>query len=152
MRVLKQPLSTEPWSWLRPQLDSSWIWLIFNADGKIFRISLDGQLGPGWIHTVLPENLNKNHVLSSDSKLISFSSRNKHLYRVAIEAGKPQHVSNKHNATQNTRCWDFSRWDDVSLHRFGVPDGGKREQEFIEFKPGRVRNSFWSVEVYLLTK
>ena len=40
-------------------------WLIFNADGRIFQISLDEQRGPERINTILSEGLNNKHVLIS---------------------------------------------------------------------------------------
>ena len=40
-------------------------WLIFNADGRIFQISLDRQRGPERINTTLSEGLNNKHVLIS---------------------------------------------------------------------------------------
>ena len=39
--------------------------LIFNADGRIFRISSDGQRVPEQIKTILSEGLNNKHVLIS---------------------------------------------------------------------------------------
>ena len=70
-------------------------WLIFNADGRIFRISPDGQREPDRIKTTPLEDLNNNHVLSPDGKQIYLSSQDEHLYRVAIEGGQLELVSNQ---------------------------------------------------------
>lgn len=48
-----------------PNWTSDGDWLIFNADGRIFRISSDGQRGPEQIKTILSEGLNNKHVLIS---------------------------------------------------------------------------------------
>ena len=40
-------------------------WLIFNADGRIFQISVDGQRGLERINTTFSEGLNNKHVLIS---------------------------------------------------------------------------------------
>ena len=70
-------------------------WLIFNADDRIFRISPDGQREPDRIETAPLEDLNNNHVLSPDGKQIYLSSQDEHLYRVAIEGGQLELVSNQ---------------------------------------------------------
>ena len=70
-------------------------WLIFNADGRIFRISPDGQREPDRIETAPLEDLNNNHVLSPDGKQIYLSSQDEHLYRIAIEGGQLERVSNQ---------------------------------------------------------
>ena len=79
--------------------------LIFNADGRIFRISSDGQRGTERINTTHLEDLSNDHVLSPDSKQIYLSSGDGHLYRVAIGGGQQERVSNQHEATRNFRYY-----------------------------------------------
>ncbi len=79
--------------------------LIFNADGRAFRISSDGQRGPERINTTHLEDLNNDHVLSPDNKQIYLSSGDRHLYRVAIGGGQQERVSNQHEATRNFRYY-----------------------------------------------
>ncbi len=80
-------------------------WLIFNADGRIFRISPDGKRGPERINTEPIEDLNNDHVLSPDGKQIYLSSRDGHLYRVPITGGQPKRVSNQQEAARNFRYY-----------------------------------------------
>tara|TARA_E500000178_G_scaffold274853_1_gene273562 strand:- start:802 stop:1407 length:606 start_codon:yes stop_codon:yes gene_type:complete len=81
-------------------------WLIFNADGRIFRISPDGKRGPERINTEPIEDLNNDHVFSPDGKQIYLSSRNGHLYRVPIAGGgQPKRVSNQQEAERNFRYY-----------------------------------------------
>jgi TolB protein len=68
-------------------------WLIFNADGRLFRISPDGRDGPHRIDTAPVEDANNDHCLSPDGKLIYISSRDRHIYVVPIEGGAPKRVT-----------------------------------------------------------
>jgi Tol biopolymer transport system component len=68
-------------------------WLIFNADGRLFRISPDGRDGPHRINTAPVENANNDHCLSPDGSLIYISSRDRHIYVVPIEGGEPTRVT-----------------------------------------------------------
>lgn len=69
-------------------------WLIYNADGRLFRISTDGLDGPHRINTTPVENLNNDHVIAPDGKSIYVSSNDSHLYRCPVEGGLPVKVSN----------------------------------------------------------
>ena len=69
-------------------------WLIYNADGRLFRILPDGQDGPNRINTAPVENLNNDHVIAPDGKNIFISANDGHLYSVPIEGGVPLKVSN----------------------------------------------------------
>ena len=71
-------------------------WLVFNAGGELYRISPDGAEGPTRIDTGHLADLNNDHVLSPDGKLIYVSSDDSHLYVVPIEGGTPKRVSNEH--------------------------------------------------------
>src|SRR5690606_14554876 len=68
-------------------------WLIFNADGRLFRISPDGRDGPCRINTAPVENVNNDHCLSPDGRLIYISSRDGHIHVVPIEGGEPRRVT-----------------------------------------------------------
>lgn len=80
-------------------------WLIFNADGRLFRISPDGQRGPERINTQPVENLNNDHVVSPDGQWLFLSSNDGHLYRVAIEGGAPERISNDQDPTRHFRYY-----------------------------------------------
>lgn len=71
-------------------------WLIFNADGRLFRISPDGETGPERIVTAPIENLNNDHVLSPDGQTIFMSNGDGHLYAAPVIGGVPRKVSNGH--------------------------------------------------------
>lgn len=67
--------------------------LIYNADGRLFRISVDGQDGPCRINTAPVENLNNDHVLAPDGESLYLSANDGHLYRVPVTGGVPVRVS-----------------------------------------------------------
>ena len=69
-------------------------WLIFNADGRLFRISPDGTDGPCRINTAPVEDLNNDHVISPDGQTLFISANDGHLYRCPITGGVPVKVSN----------------------------------------------------------
>lgn len=71
-------------------------WLVFNAGGELWRISPDGAAGPEQIDTGHLKDLNNDHVLSPDGRLIYVSSDDGHLYVLPIEGGTPKRVSNVH--------------------------------------------------------
>lgn len=68
-------------------------WLVFNADGRLFRISSDGRQGPFRIDTSPIDDINNDHVLSPDGKTAYLSSRDSHLYVVPITGGTPKRLS-----------------------------------------------------------
>jgi Tol biopolymer transport system component len=68
-------------------------WLVFNADGRLYKISPDGGVGPIRINTAPIEDLNNDHVLSPDGKIAYLSSRDRHLYAVPIDGGTPRRLS-----------------------------------------------------------
>ncbi|MDI7865040.1 biopolymer transporter Tol, partial [Rhizobiaceae bacterium n13] len=43
-------------------------WLVYNVDGRLLRISPDGQVGPTRINTAPIEDLNNDHVISPDGR------------------------------------------------------------------------------------
>ncbi|MEL6641755.1 MAG: biopolymer transporter Tol [Pseudomonadota bacterium] len=70
-------------------------WLIFNGDGRIWRISVDGAEGPTRINTAPVENCNNDHVLAPDGQTIYLSARDGHLYACPITGGTPSRRSNE---------------------------------------------------------
>ena len=80
-------------------------WLIYNADGRLFRISPDGADGPHRINTSPVENLNNDHVISPDGKSLFISANDGHLYHCAISGGAPVKVSNDQNPALRFRYY-----------------------------------------------
>ncbi len=69
-------------------------WLVYNADGRLFRISPDGQDGPHRINSAPIEDLNNDHVISPDGTLVYVSANDGHLYVLPLTGGVPERVSN----------------------------------------------------------
>lgn len=78
-------------------------WLVFNADGRLFRISPDGTDGPYRINTAPVENLNNDHVLAPDGENVFLSAIDGHLYVVSLAGGIPRKLSNDQAAARNYR-------------------------------------------------
>lgn len=70
-------------------------WLVFNAGGKLFRISPEGGT-PESIASGSLDDLNNDHVLSPDGTTIYVSSDDGHLYALPFDGGEPRRVSNDH--------------------------------------------------------
>ncbi|SMY06234.1 TolB family protein [Flavimaricola marinus] len=80
-------------------------WLIYNADGRVFRISPDGTDGPHRINTAPIEDLNNDHVISPDGKSLFLSANDGHLYRCPIEGGIPEKLSNDQDPSRKFRYY-----------------------------------------------
>ncbi|MEO8243503.1 MAG: biopolymer transporter Tol [bacterium] len=78
-------------------------WLVYNADGRLFRISPDGRDGPHRINTSPVENLNNDHVLAPDGKTVFVSANDGHLYHVPLSGGVPHKVSNDQDPARKYR-------------------------------------------------
>ena len=78
-------------------------WLVYNADGRLFRISPDGTDGPHRINTAPVENLNNDHVLAPDGKTVFISANDGHLYRVPLTGGVPVRISNDQDPARKYR-------------------------------------------------
>lgn len=103
-------------------------WLVYNGDGRLFRISPNGKLGPCRINTAPIEDLNNDHVISPNGREIFISANDGHLYRVSVEGGEPTRVSNEH---------DPERRFNYYLH--GVsPDGRTLAYVGLEFESGKI--------------
>ena len=70
-------------------------WLIFNSGGALFRIPAVGG-APEQIETGTRADLNNDHVLSPDGKIIYVSADDGHLYSLPFGGGTPQRLSNTH--------------------------------------------------------
>ena len=77
--------------------------LIYNADGRLFRIAPDGRDGPHRINTAPVENLNNDHVLAPDGKTIYISANDGHLYGVPLTGGVPKKISNNQDPARKYR-------------------------------------------------
>ena len=78
-------------------------WLIYNADGRLWRISPDGCDGPHRINTAPVENLNNDHVLAPDGQNIFLSANDGHLYVVPLTGGVPVKLSNDQDPARKYR-------------------------------------------------
>jgi Tol biopolymer transport system component len=103
-------------------------WLIYNADGRLWRISPDGTQGPERINTTPVESLNNDHVVSPDGRTLYLSAGDGHLYAVPIEGGTPRKVSNDQDASRHYRYY---------LHGIS-PDGVTLAYVGLEVADGRL--------------
>lgn len=71
--------------------------LIYNADGRLWRISTDGRDGPTRIASDPVENLNNDHVLSPDGAHIYVTSNDGHIYVLPVTGGVPKRITNSHD-------------------------------------------------------
>ncbi len=69
-------------------------WLIYNADGRLWRISVDGARGPERIDTRPIENLNNDHVVAPDGQQIYVTANDGHIYVLPICGGVPKRITN----------------------------------------------------------
>ncbi|MBR6858539.1 MAG: TIM barrel protein [Bacteroidales bacterium] len=75
-------------------------WLVFNMDGKLWKISPDGSSDPVEIPTGDITQCNNDHVVTADGKWIGLSSNdpanrryNSYVYVVPFEGGQPRKVT-----------------------------------------------------------
>lgn len=80
-------------------------WLVYNADGRLFRISPDGVDGSHRINTAPIENLNNDHVISPDGETVFISANDGHLYRCPITGGVPVKVSNNQDPSRHFKYY-----------------------------------------------
>ena len=101
--------------------------LIYNGDGRLWRISVDGKHGPARVNTAPIEDLNNDHVLSPDGKWAYLSANDGHLYRVAATGGTPVKISNDQDPARNFHYY---------LHGIS-PDGSELAYVGLEQEDGR---------------
>jgi Tol biopolymer transport system component len=68
-------------------------WLVFNADGRLWRIAPDGSDGPARIDTRPAEDLNNDHLLSPDGRTIYASGGDGHLHAIPANGGPAVRIS-----------------------------------------------------------
>jgi Tol biopolymer transport system component len=74
-------------------------WLVFNGEGRLFRIRADAAAGdarPIPIDSRDVAGINNDHVLSPDGRTIYLSNNDGHLYALPFEGGVPRRISNEH--------------------------------------------------------
>lgn len=102
-------------------------WLIYNGDGRLWRISPDGTKGPARIDTAPVEDLNNDHVISPDGAWLYLSANDGHLYRVPATGGRPEKISNDQDPGRGFRYY---------LHGIS-PDGSELAYVGLESEGGR---------------
>jgi len=80
-------------------------WLVYNADGRLFRISPDGEDGPHRINSAPVENLNNDHVIAPDGKRIFVTANDGHLYVLPFGGGRPARVSSTTDPSRQFRYY-----------------------------------------------
>ena len=103
-------------------------WLIYNAKGRLYRISPDGAEGPALIDSRPLDDLNNDHLISPDGAWIYVSADDGHLYRISSDGGSPTRVSNDHGSDRDFRYF---------LHGIS-PDGGTLAYVGLEIIAGDV--------------
>ena len=101
-------------------------WLIYNADGRLWRISPDGTDGPHRINTAPVENLNNDHVLGPDGKNVFLSANDGHLYVVPLTGGVPVKLSNDQDAARQYRHYLHGVSPDGALLTYVAYEAGPK--------------------------
>jgi TolB protein len=107
--------------------------LVFNAGGELWRIGADGSEAPLKIETGALLDLNNDHVLSPDGRMIYVSDNDGHLYAVSIEGGEPRRVSNDHPRPHHHYLHGIS------------PDGLTLSYVAVEGPPGKKRINIFTI-------
>ena len=75
-------------------------WLVFNRDGKLYKMAPDGMSDPVEIPTGAITQCNNDHVITADGKWIGLSSNdpanrsyNSYVYVVPFEGGEPRRIT-----------------------------------------------------------
>ncbi len=95
--------------------------LIFNADGRLWRIVPDGSDGPTRIDTRPAEDLNNDHVLSPDGQTIYASAGDGHIHAIPTSGGTATRIThdNRWQHYLHGISPDGSTLAYVALHRDG---------------------------------
>lgn len=73
-------------------------WLIYNAEGLLYRIPTDGSRSPEVVDTAGIGDANNDHILSPDGSFLYLSAGDGHLYEIDLHAeSAPRRVSNLHD-------------------------------------------------------
>mgnify|MGYP000054630076 CR=1 FL=1 len=99
--------------------------LIYNGDGRLWRISVDGSEGPQRINTTPVEDLNNDHVISPDGRWIYMSANDGHIYRTGMAGGRPERISPDQDAARGYRFYLHGiSPDGTELAYVGLETGG----------------------------
>ena len=79
-----------------PNWTSDATFLIFNQDGRLYRVAPREGGVPEVLDTGGIEDSNNDHVLSPDGRFVYVTSRDGHIYEVPMGGGKERRVSNSH--------------------------------------------------------
>lgn len=71
-------------------------WLVYNSQGRLYRLRANGTGIPERIDTGVAQDLNNDHVISPDGTRLYLSNNDGHLYSVPWEGGFARRVSNDH--------------------------------------------------------
>lgn len=80
-------------------------WLVFNSEGRLWRLRADGAGPPERIDTGDHAPANNDHVLSPDGHMIYFSTDDGHLLAVPFAGGVARRVSNRHSPETGFRYY-----------------------------------------------
>jgi TolB protein len=102
--------------------------LIYNGDGLIYRVPVDGG-SPELIDTGEIRDSNNDHMLSPDGRFLYVSSGDGHLYEIALDGAPPRRVSNVHaepfiyflhGISPDGATLAYTGAEDVDGNRFGA--------------------------------
>ncbi len=115
-------------------------WLVFNGDGRLWKIAPDGSEGPIRIDTAPIEDLNNDHCLAPDSETVYVSANDGHIYAAALNGGKPRKITNDQDPSRRFRHYlhgvspdgktlayvglEFDRDDKVITRIYTIPAAG----------------------------
>ena len=73
-------------------------WIIYNSQGKLYRIRANGKGAPQMIDTGEATDCNNDHVLSTDNRLLAISNHDQsdfmsRIYILPIEGGSPRRIT-----------------------------------------------------------
>lgn len=120
-------------------------WLIFNSEGKLYKIAVDGNDEPHLIESGFANKCNNDHVISSDGKQIAVSHHGEdgisRIYTLPIEGGEPQLITpigpsylHGWNPTMNQMTYCAFRGDAHVVHTIDLNNG--KEFALTEGKDG----------------
>ncbi len=79
-----------------PNWTSDGTFLVFNREGRLYRIAPREGAEPEVLDTGGIEDANNDHVLSPDGRFVYITSRDGHIYEVPMGGGKERRVTNSH--------------------------------------------------------
>jgi len=70
--------------------------LVFNQDGRMFTVPVDGSASPAQIDTGDIDSANNDHVISPDGRVLYLSAGDGHIHAVDLGSGQVRRVTNDH--------------------------------------------------------